>query len=85
MGTGKPQFTKSVITQLRAQQGANVNGEPIGILLDYKADYVKSDFTEATGAKVYSLHHLPWTRCPLSSQMSNVPEITASALGPAAG
>ena len=80
MGTGKTQFTKSVITQLRAQQGANVNGEPIGILiLDYKADYVKSDFTEATGAKVYSLHHLPINPLALYGDIPMLPMHTASA------
>jgi DNA phosphorothioation-dependent restriction protein DptH len=45
MGTGKTQFTKSLVTQLIRNQRANVDGHPIGVLiLDYKADYVKPDF-----------------------------------------
>jgi DNA phosphorothioation-dependent restriction protein DptH len=58
MGTGKTQFTKSVITQLYRNQHQNVDGLPIGILIfDYKADYVKEDFVQATNAKV--LESLP--------------------------
>lgn len=61
MGTGKTQFTKSVITQLYRYQHQNVDGLPIGILIfDYKADYVKEDFVQATNAKVLDLHHLPF-------------------------
>lgn len=61
MGTGKTQFTKSVITQLHRKQDQNVDGLPIGILIfDYKADYVKEDFVEATNAKVLDLYHLPF-------------------------
>lgn len=61
MGTGKTQFTKSLITQLVRNQHKNVGGKPFGILIfDYKADYVKGDFVEATGAKVYDLFHLPF-------------------------
>jgi DNA phosphorothioation-dependent restriction protein DptH len=61
MGTGKTQFTKSIITQLMRDQHKNVGGKPIGVLIfDYKADYVKDDFVEATGAKVFDLFHLPF-------------------------
>ncbi|WP_262927359.1 DNA phosphorothioation-dependent restriction protein DptH [Phytohalomonas tamaricis] len=61
MGTGKTQFTKSLITQLVRNQHNNVGGTDIGILIfDYKADYVKDDFVEATNAKVYDLFHLPF-------------------------
>ena len=61
MGTGKTQFTKSVITQLYQNQQQNVDGLPIGILIfDYKADYVKEDFVQATNAKVLDLHRLPF-------------------------
>lgn len=61
MGTGKTQFTKSVITQLHRNQDQNVDGLPIGILIfDYKADYVKKDFVAATNAKVLDLYHLPF-------------------------
>lgn len=65
MGTGKTQFTKSLITQILRNSTDNVNETPIGILIfDYKGDYIKSDFTEVTGAKVYDLYHLPYN--PLS-------------------
>lgn len=61
MGTGKTQFTKSLITQLVRNQHKNVGGKAFGILIfDYKADYVKADFVEATGAKVYELSQLPF-------------------------
>lgn len=65
MGTGKTQFTKSLITQLSRNSKDNVNSTPIGILIfDYKGDYIKPEFTEATNAKVYNLYHLPYN--PLS-------------------
>ncbi|WP_283676946.1 DNA phosphorothioation-dependent restriction protein DptH [Clostridium perfringens] len=67
MGTGKTQFTKSVITQIHRESKNNVDGKEIGILIfDYKGDYNKSkkDFIEATGAKVFELYHLPFN--PLS-------------------
>ncbi|ART63123.1 DNA phosphorothioation-dependent restriction protein DptH [Kushneria marisflavi] len=61
MGTGKTQFTKSLITQLVHNQHNNVGGTDIGILIfDYKADYVKDDFVAATNAKVFDLFHLPF-------------------------
>ncbi len=67
MGTGKTQFTKSLITQLYRNSSNNVEGKKIGILIfDYKGDYnqQKIDFINATDAKVYSLYHLPYN--PLS-------------------
>ncbi len=65
MGTGKTQCTKSVVTQLYREQHNNVNGEPIGMLIfDYKSDYVDENFLEATAAKKYNLHKLPYN--PLS-------------------
>lgn len=67
MGTGKTQFTKSLITQIYRESKYNVNGRDIGILIfDYKGDYNKSktDFIEATNAKVFELFHLPFN--PLS-------------------
>lgn len=62
MGTGKTQFTKSLITQLYRQQRNNYNGHPLDILIfDYKGDYneTKQDFVKATNAKVLRLHQLP--------------------------
>ena len=67
MGTGKTQFTKSMITQIHRESKYNVDGKDVGILIfDYKGDYNKSktDFIEATNASVYELYHLPFN--PLS-------------------
>lgn len=67
MGTGKTQFTKSMITQIYRESKYNVDGKNVGILIfDYKGDYNKSktDFIEATNANVYELYHLPFN--PLS-------------------
>lgn len=63
MGTGKTQFTKSVITQLHRQHRNNPGGEDLGVLIfDYKGDYneEKTDFIQATGARVLKLHQLPF-------------------------
>jgi len=61
MGTGKTQFTKSLIKQLHDSSKQNVKQTPIGILIfDYKGDYIKEDFINATGAKVYHPYHLPF-------------------------
>ena len=63
MGTGKTQFTKSLITQLHKESKYNLGSKDIGILIfDYKGDYNqdKVDFIEATNAKVYNLYHLPY-------------------------
>jgi len=65
MGTGKTQFTKSMVTQLVRESQNNVNGTQLGFLIfDYKGDYIKDDFMEATGARRFDLHHLPYN--PLS-------------------
>ena len=73
MGTGKTQFTKSVITQLYRDQTYNFDGSPLGILIfDYKGDYneSKEDFIEATNAKVFKPYHLPFN--PLALTKSRV-------------
>lgn len=63
MGTGKTQFTKSLIAQLYRNQKDNFHGTPLGILIfDYKGDYntSKRDFIEATNARVLSVVKLPF-------------------------
>ncbi|MFC3356429.1 helicase HerA domain-containing protein [Sphingobacterium zeae] len=84
MGTGKTQFTKSLITQLVRNQKNNVDGKPIGILIfDYKGDYIKDDFVEATNAKVYELENLPYNPLALSigkKPKRRLPVHTASTL-----
>lgn len=70
MGTGKTQFTKSLITQLYNNSSQNINGTQIDILIfDYKGDYIKDDFIKATNAKVYDLFHLPYN--PLALYKGN--------------
>ena len=73
MGTGKTQFTKSLIAQLYRDQEHNFDGSPLGILIfDYKGDYneSKEDFIEATKAKVFKPYHLPFN--PLALTESKV-------------
>ena len=63
MGTGKTQFTKSLITQLYQNQADNVDSKELGIIIfDYKGDYneSKADFVDATRAKIYKPYHLPF-------------------------
>jgi DNA phosphorothioation-dependent restriction protein DptH len=79
MGTGKTQFTKSVITQLVRNQSSNVGGLPIGMLVfDYKSDYIDDAFIDATGAKKYRLHGLPYNPLSLYGDMPMLPVHTAS-------
>ena len=73
MGTGKTQFTKSLVTQLYCEQHKNVGDTPLGILIfDYKGDYneSKEDFIKATNAKVLKPYHLPFN--PLALTKSKV-------------
>lgn len=61
MGTGKTQFTKSLIYQLNKNTDKNVNSKKIGLLIfDYKGDYIDEEFVTATSAKVYDAYHLPF-------------------------
>ncbi len=79
MGTGKTQFTKSLITQLYRNQHQNVAGKPIGILIfDYKADYVKEDFVQATNANVFDLYRLPFNPFALFGDRPMQPVHTAN-------
>lgn len=79
MGTGKTQFTKSVIAQLIQYQSANVDGMPIGVLIfDYKSDYVDKAFIEKTNAKKFKLHGLPFNPLSLYGDMPMLPLHTAT-------
>lgn len=65
MGTGKTQFTKSLVTQLYREQLAhkNFDGRPYHVLIfDYKGDYNESkpDFVEAVNARVYKPYRLAY-------------------------
>ncbi|EPH5490716.1 DNA phosphorothioation-dependent restriction protein DptH [Vibrio vulnificus] len=79
MGTGKTQFTKSVITQLYRNQAENVNSAPIGMLIfDYKSDYVDDKFLDATHAKKYKLFRLPYNPLSLYGDTPMLPIHTAA-------
>ena len=86
MGTGKTQFTKSMITQIYRESKYNVDGKKIGILIfDYKGDYNKSkqDFIDATDANVYELYHLPFNPLSITKSVNSKPMLplhTASTL-----
>lgn len=72
MGTGKTQFTKSLIAQLHRNQSQNVDGENIGILIfDYKGDYIDEEFKKETAATVYDPYQLPYN--PLALALSTSP------------
>lgn len=78
MGTGKTQFTKSVITQLHRNQADNVNSASIGILIfDYKSDYVDDKFQQATAGKKFNLHKLPYNPLSLFGDTPMLPVHTA--------
>lgn len=80
MGTGKTQFTKSLVAQVVQQQSRNVDGVPIGMLIfDYKADYVDSEFIKATGATTHQLFKLPYNPLALFGDVPMLPIHTASA------
>lgn len=69
MGTGKTQFTKSLITQLYRNQNCNIDGKELGILIfDYKGDYNESkpDFIETTNATILKPYHLPFNPLTLT-------------------
>ncbi|RZQ34603.1 DNA phosphorothioation-dependent restriction protein DptH [Vibrio vulnificus] len=79
MGTGKTQFTKSVITQLYRNQAENVNSAPICMLIfDYKSDYVDDKFLDATHAKKYKLFRLPYNPLSLYGDTPMLPIHTAA-------
>lgn len=79
MGTGKTQFTKSLITQLMRQQDNNVEGARIGLLIfDYKSDYVDEPFSEANQSRKLKLHRLPYNPLSLYGDMPMLPVHTAT-------
>jgi DNA phosphorothioation-dependent restriction protein DptH len=74
MGTGKTQFTKSLITQLIANADKNIGNEKLGILIfDYKGDYIKEDFVSKTNAKVLNPYHLPYNPLALDATENSKP------------
>lgn len=78
MGTGKTQFTKSLICQLKRNDIYNVNGQPIGMLIfDYKSDYVDNAFIKASHAKKFNLFKLPYNPLSLYGDTPMLPVHTA--------
>lgn len=74
MGTGKTQFTKSLITQLVTNEDGNIGTEKLGILIfDYKGDYIKDDFVKATSAKLFNPFHLPYNPLALDATDNSKP------------
>ena len=74
MGTGKTQFTKSLITQLYWNANKNIGDEKLGILIfDYKGDYIKDDFVNATDAKIFHPHKLPYNPLALDATEKSKP------------
>lgn len=59
LGTGKTQLVQSLIYQLRANPEKNRGVRPNVLIFDYKKDYSKTDFVEATGARVVSPFDIP--------------------------
>lgn len=81
MGTGKTQFTKSLITQLIRESSNNVTGSKIDILIfDYKGDYIGEEFVNATGATVYELEKLPFNPLQLFGNKPKLPTHTGRTL-----
>lgn len=79
MGTGKTQFTKSLVAQMMQNMQSNVDASAIGILIfDYKGDYIKADFTEPTGAQVLEPYHLPYNPLALFGDRALLPMHTTN-------
>lgn len=80
MGTGKTQFTKSVITQIIQNSSNNIDSLPIDILIfNYKAkDYLDDKFVATTNAKVHEPYHLPFNPLSLFGERPLLPVHTAN-------
>ena len=76
MGTGKTQFTKSLVTQFHLNDKDNYDGMPIGMLIfDYKGDYneTKPDFSETVGAMIVKPYKIPYNPFALNLKKVNIP------------
>lgn len=76
MGTGKTQFTKSMIAQLYRERDKNPGGAPLGILIfDYKGDYnsLQTDFVNATEATVLKPYKLPFNPLAIEKTTNSLP------------
>jgi DNA phosphorothioation-dependent restriction protein DptH len=59
LGTGKTQLIQAFIHQLRANPSQNRGTAPRILIFDYKKDYSKPAFVEATGARVVKPFDIP--------------------------
>ncbi len=59
LGTGKTQLIQAFILQLRADPSQNRGTAPRILIFDYKKDYSKPAFVEATGARVVKPFEIP--------------------------
>lgn len=59
LGVGKTQLVQALIYQLRRDPAANRGRSPNILIFDYKKDYSKKEFVDATGARVVRPEHLP--------------------------
>ena len=76
MGTGKTQFTKSMIAQIYANRASNPGNAELGILIfDYKGDYnsTQTDFVNATDAVVLQPYRLPFNPLTISNTPNSLP------------
>jgi DNA phosphorothioation-dependent restriction protein DptH len=73
-GTGKTQFTKSLVTQLVNQSHNNVTGSKIDMLIfDYKGDYIDDEFINTTGSKTLKPFRLPYNPLALYGNQDLLP------------
>jgi DNA phosphorothioation-dependent restriction protein DptH len=59
LGTGKTQLVQAFIYQLRSNPHLNRGKQPNILIFDYKKDYCKPSFVQATGARVISPFDMP--------------------------
>jgi DNA phosphorothioation-dependent restriction protein DptH len=59
LGTGKTQLIQGLVHQLTNDPDMNRGKKPNILIFDYKRDYSKPEFVEATGAKVVSPFDIP--------------------------
>lgn len=59
LGTGKTQLIQGLVYQLTKDASMNRGKAPNILIFDYKRDYSKKEFVEATGAKVVSPFNMP--------------------------
>ena len=80
MGTGKTQFTKSLIAQLYNEQkaGNNYDGSSLGILIfDYKGDYngKNDDFAKTVNANVLRPYRIGFNPLALNRSADSLPRL----------